>query len=356
MGLLTFLLYTLLILMILGFYFFRSSKEFPKTWYEWKTEFRFQYMGILGLIQDISLNKKNNVAILQQTDRIAIVTGGNRGIGLRIIEKLLECEMTVIMACRDPEGGRKNILEAVDFSTIRGKLICEKLDVASLSSVKEFAKKIQDNYEKIDLLINNAGIMCAPYKLTEDGYESHFAVNFLGHFLLTHLLLPKLKAAGKKGLNARIVNVSSIVNMVGKINYDDINLTKKYYPPTAYNQSKLAQVLTTKYINHLMEKEEAPVQVHAVHPGLVDTDLFKYTSTTSVPTFKKLLFKTPEEGSRTVVYAAIGRKLEGKGGTYLTNCVHARCHPDAKKPEKCEKFFKFSCDLLGIKEFGNGVV
>jgi len=91
--------------------------------------------------------------------------------------------------------------------------------------VKAFAQLIKERYSKVDLLLNNAGIMFAPFKLTADGYESHFAINFLGHFLLTHLLLPQLRVAGKEGKNARIVNVSSCVNLIGRINYKDINGT-----------------------------------------------------------------------------------------------------------------------------------
>lgn len=111
----------------------------------------------------------------------------------------------------------------VDLKASKGKLVCEQLDVGDLKSVKAFAQLIKERYTKIDLLLNNAGIMFAPFKLTADGYESHFATNYLGHFLLTHLLLPKLKAAGKEGKNARIVNVSSCVNLIGRINYKDIN-------------------------------------------------------------------------------------------------------------------------------------
>lgn len=92
-----------------------------------------------------------------------------------------------------------------------------------MKSVRAFAQKISQTYAKVDLLINNAGIMFAPFRLTADGYESHFAINYLGHFMLTHLLLPKLRAAGQPGRNARIVNVSSCVNLIGRINYKDLN-------------------------------------------------------------------------------------------------------------------------------------
>lgn len=101
----------------------------------------------------------------------------------------------------------------------------EYLDTGNLKSVRQFAKTVQEKYSKIDLLINNAGIMATPYYLTVDGFESQFAVNYLGHFLLAHLLMPQLRAAGKQDLNSRVVNVSSCANLVGDINMNDINGT-----------------------------------------------------------------------------------------------------------------------------------
>lgn len=343
----------LLTIMVLGFYFFKSSKQMPKTWSEWQTEFQIQACGAFGLYHDFVLRKKDRVELYKQPDRVAVITGGGRGIGLKIVEKLLECEMTVVMGVRNPKKAEASVAEIVDLSKTKGRLICEKLDVGSFASVREFAKSVQAKFSKIDILLNNAGIMFAPYELTEDGYESHFATNYLGHFLLTHLLLNQLKAAGKEGRNSRIVNVSSIVHLVGRINYNDINGSNNYYPATAYNQSKLAQVLFTKHLNNILREEGAHVQVHAVHPGVVDTDLFVHSSTTAVPGLKRIFFKTPEQGSRCVVYAAIAPKLEGKGGSYLSNCVRAKVHPATIDYQRCERLFKFSCDLLNIEKFGS---
>ncbi|KRG05001.1 dehydrogenase/reductase SDR family member on chromosome X isoform X2 [Drosophila mojavensis] len=349
------LLWLLIILTLLcSFIFTKTTKGIPKSWFEWKTEFRYQYLGIVGLIHDAQYASRDRVALYKQPDRIAVITGGNRGIGLRIVEKLLACDMTVIMGVRDPRSAEDAVGGIVDLSQTKGKLICEQLDVGDMKSVRAFAQKISQTYAKVDLLINNAGIMFAPFKLTADGYESHFAINYLGHFMLTHLLLPKLRAAGKPGRNARIVNVSSCVNLIGRINYKDLNGLKYYYPGTAYSQSKLAQILFTRHLQTLLDAEKANVQVNVVHPGIVDTDLFEHSATTAVPFFKKLFFKTPERGSRTVVFAAIDPSIEGQGGTYLSNGGKGPFHADAKQPAKCEKFFEHSCALLKIKQYGNG--
>ncbi|XP_067633477.1 retinol dehydrogenase 12 [Eurosta solidaginis] len=350
------LIITMLMLALLfaSFYFAKTSKEMPKNWYELKMELLFQYIGITGLIQDAIYRSRDRVELYKQPGLIAVITGGNRGIGLRTVEKLLNCDITVVMGVRDPISAEAAVADLVDLKTTGGKLICEKLDIGDMDSVTGFAKKIKERYNKVDLLINNAGIMFAPFKLTADGYESHFAINYLGHFLLTHLLMPELKAAGKEGKNARIVNISSCVNLIGRINYNDINGLKYYYPSTAYSQSKLAQILAARHLQTILDAQSAHVQVNSVHPGIVDTDLFEYSATTSVPFVKRLFFKTPEQGSRTVVYAAIDPKVEGQGGAYFSNCGRGQMHPDAKNPEKCEKLFNYSCELLKIENFGNG--
>lgn len=127
---------------------------------------------------------------------------------------------------RNPKEAQKNIESRVDFSDLDGvKIDYLYLDTGNLKSVRQFAQAVQQKYSKIDMLINNAGIMTPPYYLTEDGFESQFAVNYLGHFLLTHLLMPQLRAAGTQDLHSRVINVSSCANLVGNINMEDINGT-----------------------------------------------------------------------------------------------------------------------------------
>lgn len=128
------------------------------------------------------------------------------------------------LGVRNPKECQRNIEALINLEELEGVTISyEFLDTGNLKSVRQFAASVKTKYEKIDILINNAGVMATPYHLTEDGFESQFAINYLGHFLLTHLLLPEIKAAGTQDLNARIINVSSCVNLLGKINFDDIN-------------------------------------------------------------------------------------------------------------------------------------
>ena len=105
-------------------------------------------------------------------------------------------------------------------------------------------------------------------------------------------------------------------------------------------------------MEHLLKESKSPVQVHAAHPGVVDTDLFQYSNTSRIPYFKTAFFKTPEQGSRTIVYAILAKNLENKGGSYLSNCGYAKMNPICKNMEECEKLFKYTCDMLNIKQFG----
>lgn len=159
--------------------------------------------------------------------------------------------------------------------------------------MRNFAKSIQEKFPKINLLINNgnhdsfsltknylkltfkAGILVVPYTITKDGFELQMAVNYVGHFLLAHLLMPQLIAAGNDSkTNSRIINVSSCAHFVGNINYDDFNSEKYYHGGMAYGDSKYAQILFTRYLNQLCMEKSYKVQVNACHPGIVDTGNF----------------------------------------------------------------------------------
>jgi NAD(P)-dependent dehydrogenase (short-subunit alcohol dehydrogenase family) len=172
------------------------------------------------------------------------MTGGNRGIGVFTLEKLLKCDMTVMLGVRNPEASRKSIEKALGAELTKDKVLYEKCDTGDMKSVKEFARKVQEKFPAIHLLINNgeyvdiksslnltishsilAGVMFTPYNLTADGFESQMAINHMGHFLLTHLLMPQLIAGSNDndGQNVRIVNVSSCVHKKCVINYDDFH-------------------------------------------------------------------------------------------------------------------------------------
>lgn len=197
-----------------------------------------QGTGAGGLIDDWINVWRNKIVLPDAKSKIAVVTGGARGIGTEVIRGLLKANVFVIAGVRKPEAVKK-IAETIENGD---NLVAFPLDLQSLKSVKKFAEIVLEKYPSIQMLVNNAGIMYGDYQLTEDGFENQLATNHLGHFYLTHLMLPALKRGGAVGESARIVNVTSCAHYPGKIYFDDINMKYHYDSTAAYAQSKLAQV------------------------------------------------------------------------------------------------------------------
>ncbi len=215
-------------------------------------------------------------AIPEQTGRTIVVTGANSGIGLEATRELARNGAAVIMACRSVDRGESaagNVLADVPDAT----LCVEHCDLASLDSVRAFAERLRD--EPIDVLINNAGTMAIPRRETDDGFETQFGVNHLGHFALTGLLLDNLRADretdGESAIarDARIVTVSSGLHERGAIDFEDLHGDRSYDKWDAYAQSKLANVLFAYELERRLRTAGDPITSIAVHPGYADTQL-----------------------------------------------------------------------------------
>ncbi|XP_054106072.2 retinol dehydrogenase 13 isoform X3 [Callithrix jacchus] len=203
--------------------------------------------------------------------KTVIVTGANTGIGKQTAFELAKRGGNVILACRDMEKCEA-AARAIRRETLNHHVNARHLDLASLKSIREFAAKISEEEERVDILVNNAAVMRCPHWTTEDGFEMQFGVNHLGHFLLTNLLLDKLKASAP----SRIINLSSLAHIAGHIDFDDLNWqTRKYDPKAAYSQSKLAVVLFTKELSRRLQG--SGVTVNALHPGVARTELGRHT-------------------------------------------------------------------------------
>jgi len=200
--------------------------------------------------------------------RVAVITGGNTGIGFETARVLAEHGARVVLACRSVERARAAAAR-IAVSTEAGPEIAE-LDLASLSSVRRAVERLREAHPSIDLLINNAGVMDVPYRITEDGFESHLGINHLGHFALTGLLLPQLTGG------SRIVSISSVVHRRGRIDLDDLTYTRGYTPGAAYARSKLANLLFTLELNRRLTAAGSAVTALAAHPGLSRTELYRY--------------------------------------------------------------------------------
>ncbi|XP_020708437.2 dehydrogenase/reductase SDR family member on chromosome X-like [Athalia rosae] len=332
--------------------YLKSKKDLSLIITEIIYEIKYNALGAKALIDDLIEAKRNKIDLPKKSGKVAIVTGGSRGIGSEIVKMLLQCDMEVIIACRTPAAGDRLIRLLRDSGVTEGTGKVYELDNNSLESVRRFAESIKRNYSKIDVLVNNAGIMFTPYTETTDGFEQQWGINYLSHFLLTSLILPLLQAAGSARESARIVNVSSCAHHVGIINFDDINYKSGFITSAAYAQSKLAQIMFTKSVQDLLINRRYPVQAFAVHPGIVNTDLFNNTYLKKhAGWIINKFFKNPSQGATPIVYAAISRTIEGKGGMYISNCGPSSVNKAAENTEIRQRLFNLSLEQTELKDF-----
>ncbi|XP_012522301.2 dehydrogenase/reductase SDR family member on chromosome X [Monomorium pharaonis] len=316
-------------------------------------QIKYYYIGAVYHFHDVFNIMRNKIDLPSKPDKVAIVTGGSRGIGAEVVKKLLQCDMEVIIACRTTKAGEKFIHEIRKSGIASGRAKVYKLDNSSLESVREFAKQIKTDYDKIHILINNAAIMFpAVHKKTEDGYDEQWAVNYLSHFLLTSLLLPLLKTGGRPDECSRIVNVTSCAQDIATIDFDHINDAsgKIFCTHTGYGQSKLAQTISTITLQRLLNDKSLNISVHSVHPGIVRTDLFKDTLLGNYK-FLMAAWKTPDQGATPIIYAAINKDIEKKTGTYISNCKEIPVPSLALKEEIQERLFELSLKQAHLKNF-----
>jgi NAD(P)-dependent dehydrogenase (short-subunit alcohol dehydrogenase family) len=208
-----------------------------------------------------------------QTGRTAVVTGANSGIGFETARVLAERGARVFLACRDP-GKAMDAARRIRRTSPDANVRVVRIDLASLGSVHKGAEELRSACDRIDLLINNGGVMEPPYERTQDGFELTFATNHLGHFALTGLLLERLRDTP----GARIVTVSSEGHARGVINFDDLQAERDYRPDAAYYQSKLANLLFTYELDRRLRAVGAQTIALACHPGIVLTGLYRTRS------------------------------------------------------------------------------
>lgn len=256
------------------------------------------------------------------TGKTVFITGGNSGLGLETGRAMAAKGAHVVLAGRD----QAKLDEAV--ATIKADITDANLetivcDLGSLDSVRACGAEARDRFEKIDLLINNAGIMATPKGKTSDGFESQFGTNHLGHFALTKHLMPLVEAGDDK----RIVNLSSRGHHIAPTDFEDPNFEHTdYIPFLSYGRSKTANVLFTVGLEDRFA--DKGIHAYAVHPGGIQTNLSRYMTqeqqdalvervTTADPDFS---WKTIPQGAATQVWAATAQELEGKGGVYCEDC------------------------------------
>ncbi len=195
--------------------------------------------------------------------KLAIVTGANSGMGMATVEALADEGAKVVMLCRSEKRGKDALAKLLEKNERQVELML--CDLGDFDSIRSFAAKVKEKYKKIDILVNNAGFIALDRQVTKEGLEMQFGINHIGHFLLTTEL------AELMGEGSRIVNVASGAHKVGKIHFDDINLTKGFNVVKAYSQSKLANVLFTRELaGRLRDKG---ITVNCCHPGAGATNM-----------------------------------------------------------------------------------
>ncbi|MFJ9018867.1 oxidoreductase [Streptomyces sp. NPDC102259] len=208
--------------------------------------------------------------IPDQSGRTAVVTGANSGLGYVTARELARKGARVVLACRSETRGREAVRRLRD-EVPGAEAELRRLDLGDLASVLEFADALP--YDRLDLLVNNAGVMAMPYGTTADGFETQFGVNHLGHFALTGLLLPALLATRGRSPEARIVTVSSMAHLLGNIDPDDLNSERRYRRWIAYGRTKTANLLFTHELARRLTAAGAEAVAAAAHPGYAATNL-----------------------------------------------------------------------------------
>lgn len=294
------------------------------------------------------------------TGQRALVTGGSSGLGTETARALASKGAEVIIAARNMEKAEE-VRAQIAQTTGNDNIHIETLELASLSAIRDFAARFLAKYDRLNLLINNAGVMACPESKTADGFEMQFGSNHLGHFYMTCLIMPALLNAAP----ARIVSLSSLGHRVSPVVFDDINFENRPYDRwVSYGQAKTANSLFAIGL----EKRLAGRGIHAyaVHPGVIRTQLARHLSEEDLAALQSRIesgdtqqMKSVEAGAATTIYAATAPELEGKGGLYLEDCGIAEQIPDddptlpygvrsfALDPAAAEKLWEVSEQMVG---------
>jgi NAD(P)-dependent dehydrogenase (short-subunit alcohol dehydrogenase family) len=211
--------------------------------------------------------------IPDQSDRVAVITGANTGLGYETALALAEHGAHVVLAVRNLDKG-KDAAARITANGPRGEVALQELDLTSLDSVRAAARQLRSDHERIDLLINNAGVMYTPKSTTKDGFELQFGTNHLGHFALTGLLMNSLLAAP----GSRVVTVSSNGHRAGRMNFADLQSARHYQKMAAYGRSKLANLMFTYELQRRLSAAGADTIALAAHPGTARTELTRHMS------------------------------------------------------------------------------
>ena len=262
--------------------------------------------------------------IPDQSGRVCVVTGANSGLGLETARALAAHGASVVLAVRNPDKGAEAVAR-IRAATPKADLSVQRLDLSSLDSIRSAARELRDNTDRIDLLINNAGVMYTPRQETADGFELQLGTNHIGHFALTGLLLDRLLPVE----GSRIVTVSSIAHRIlSRIDFDDLQAQRRYNRIAAYGRSKLANLLFTYELQRRLTEAGAPTEALAAHPGVSHTEIGRHIpGERRLQSFVRWTTQPAETGALPTLRAATDPNAEG--GQYYGpgGVMEMRGHP-----------------------------
>ncbi|XP_008277075.1 dehydrogenase/reductase SDR family member 13-like [Stegastes partitus] len=306
-------------------------------------------IGAAYIFRHIVVKGKRCTSNAKLHGKTVIVTGSNTGIGKTTAIDLAKRGARVILACRSRQRGEA-ALEEVKRESKSNQVVFMPLDLGSLKSVRSFAENFLKSEPRLDILINNAGVYM--HGRTEDGLGLMFGVNHIGHFLLTNLLLQRLKECGP----SRVVNVSSLGHNFGKVDFDCLNTHKALGLGTSFREvfqtycdSKLCNVLFTHELAKRLRGTK--VTCYSLHPGAINTELARNTSSLLQLCLKPLtsyFFKNTVQGSQTTLHCALQEGLEPLNGRYFSNCTVREVYDKAKDDAAAKKLWELSERLCGL--------
>ena len=276
-------------------------------------------------------------------NKVCLVTGATNGIGFATATALAARGATVIVHGRSRAKGEQ-VVQEITRTTGNKAVRFVQADFTSLAQVRALASELNAQLPRLDVLVNNAALTASHRKLTVDGHERVFAANHLAPFLLTNLLLDKLKASAP----ARIVVVSSAGHRAAKLDLNDLTSERKFGVMTAYGNSKLGNILFVRALSRRLNG--TGVTINALHPGLVRTNLGDEGGTWMKVVLKASTFfmLSPEQGASTSVYLATSPEVAGHSGDYYYKCKAAPVSDEARDDALAERLWSKSCQLVGL--------
>jgi NAD(P)-dependent dehydrogenase (short-subunit alcohol dehydrogenase family) len=304
---------------------------------------------------------EDNDRVGNMTDMTVLVTGATSGIGVETARAFHHCGARVFFTARSMKKAEETIKDIRSTSAGKGDLIPIEMELESLASVRKGAEEFLKQSDKLNILVNNAGIMACPEAKTVDGFERQFGTNHLSHFLLFNLLKDTLLKSSTPEFNSRVVDLSSVGHKAGSVKLDNYQLEGIYEPWVSYGQAKTANIHMANYIDRVY----GPKGLHAlsVHPGGIWTGLQVHVQD-MVATWKEnpaieKFMKSTAQGAATTLWCAIGKVWEGKGGRYCEDCREAPAAQDSEimtpgyaahayDPEGEDKLWTLSEKLVGL--------